>query len=131
MPAGAEDNVELRLKVNMGRRVKKLKKLRRRMRLWGVGEVIAIGLAVWPLVTRVFLENLPFFSEGGVLFGSLWAQVLAMVAVGFVGALLSAQQYKRDKDKYDRLRAGTREQGHGASRLGHKSSSRPRIARSP
>lgn len=102
-----KENVEQRLKLNMCRRVKKLKKLRRRLRMWGVGEVLAIALAAWPLVTRVFLDTLPIFSEGGALFGAGWAQVLAMVAAGFVGALLCAQQYKRDKDKFDRLRSGT------------------------
>ena len=43
VPEKKEDNVEQRLKVGMGRRVKKLKKLRRRMRLWGVGEVVAVS----------------------------------------------------------------------------------------
>lgn len=107
MATNSEDTVESRLKENVSRRVKKLKKLRRRMRIWGVGEVLAIALAVWPLVTRVFLDNLPFFSEGGALFGAGWAQVLAMVAAGFVGALMCAQQYKRDKDKYNHIRSGT------------------------
>lgn len=99
--------MELRLKLNVSRRVKKLKKLRRRLRLWGVCEVIAIALAVWPLVTQVFLNNLPFFSDNGLLFGAGGAQVLVFVAAGFVGALLCSQQHKRDKDKFDRIRAGT------------------------
>jgi hypothetical protein len=107
LQAKEEDNVELRLKLNVSRRVKKLKKLRRRLRIWGVAEVLCIALAAWPLVMRVFLENLPFFAEGGTLFGAGWAQVFAMVGAGFLGALLCSQQHKRDKDKFDRIRAGT------------------------
>ncbi len=102
-----QDTVEQRLKLNVYRRVKKLKKLRRRMRMWGVVEVLGVAAAAWTLTTRVLLNNLPFFAEGGVLFGEGWAPVLAVVAAGILGVILCSDQYKRDKEKYNRIRAGT------------------------
>lgn len=99
--------VEQKLKLPVQKRVKKLKKLRRRLRLWSVAGALCVAAAAAPPLLYLVTGSMPAVSfENGLYVSGDWAVVLGMILVGLLGAMLFYNQYKRDKDKYDRIRAG-------------------------
>jgi hypothetical protein len=99
--------VEQKLKIAVFKRVKKLKKLRRRQRLWGAVGALCAVLASSPLVYFLATGSMPAISfDTSLYISGDWAFVIGAVAVGLLGAMLFYGQYKRDKDKYDKIRAG-------------------------
>ena len=100
-------DVEQKLKLGVFKRVKKLKKLRRRMRLWGVAGIMCAICASSPLVIFIFTGALPRISVDKFLdFSGDWGTVLGMIMVGLAGTMLFYRQFRFDKEKYDRIRAG-------------------------
>jgi hypothetical protein len=99
--------VEAKLKIAVFKRIKKLKKLRRRMRLWGaIGVVFAIT-ACAPLVYYLATNTLPAISFDKTIFiANEWAVVIGTIMVGWLGSMLFYGQFRREKDKYDKIRAG-------------------------
>jgi hypothetical protein len=99
--------VEQRLKIAVAKRVRKLKKLRRRMRLWGAAGAVCAVIASSPLVYYLATGSMPAVSFDSSLYVSGdWAVILGAIAVGLFGSMLFYNQHKRDKEKYDKIRAG-------------------------
>jgi hypothetical protein len=99
--------VELKLKIAVFKRVKKLKKLRRRQRLWGAVGALCAVVACSPLLYYLATGSMPAISfDSSLYISGDWAVILGAVIVGLFGSMLFYAQYKRDKDKYDRIRAG-------------------------
>lgn len=105
--AGDQSVVENRLKPSILKRVKKLKKLRRRMRMWGSAGAACAVVAGAPPVYYLITGNMPAISFDGSLFISGdWAVIIGMILVGLFGSMLFYAQFRRVKDKYDKIRAG-------------------------
>lgn len=99
--------VETRLKLPVLKRVKKLKKLRRRMRLWGACGAMLAVTGCGPLLYYLFSGTLPPISfEHTIYISNEWAVIAGTVLIGWLGSMLFYGQYKRDKDKFDKIRAG-------------------------
>jgi hypothetical protein len=99
--------VEPKLKLAVLKRVKKLKKLRRRQRLWGAAGVTFAVVASAPLLYCLITGALPAISFGDTIYiADGWAVLVGCVFVGWLGSMLFYGQYRRDKDKYDKIRAG-------------------------
>lgn len=99
--------VESKLKLSVLKRVKKLKKLRRRQRLWGGAGVTFALLASTPLLYCLVTGALPAISFGDTVYiADEWAALAGCVFVGWLGSMLFYGQFRRDKDKYDKIRAG-------------------------
>lgn len=105
--AAVHSDVEKKLKLTVAKRIKKLKKLRRRMRMWGSAGAICAIIAAVPLVYYLVTGNMPAISfDNTIWISGDWAPIIGAVIVGLFGSMLFYAQYKRDKDKYDRIRAG-------------------------
>ncbi len=99
--------VEAKLKLPVLKRVKKLKKLRRRMRLWGACGVLLAATGCGPLLYYLLSGKLPPITfEQTLHISSEWAIIAGTVLIGWLGSMLFYGQFKRDKDKYDKIRAG-------------------------
>jgi hypothetical protein len=99
--------VDQRLKLAFQKRMKKMMKLRRRMRLWGAAGAVCAVLATAPLIYFLITGMLPAISFDSSLFVSGdWAFVVGAIAVGLFGSMVFYNQLKRDRDKFDKLRAG-------------------------
>lgn len=99
--------VEKKLKLAVLKRVKKLRKLRRRMRLWGMCGVLLAITGCAPLCYYLLTGNLPAITfENTIYIADEWAVVIGTILIGWLGSMLFYGQYKRDKDKYDKIRAG-------------------------
>ncbi len=104
MPGSA---VQPKLKLAVLKRVKKLIKLRRRQRLWGGAGAVFAALAAMPLLYCLATGTLPAVSFGETVYISDgWAALAGCVFMGWLGSMLFYGQFRRDKDKYDRIRAG-------------------------
>lgn len=98
---------ESNLKPSVRKRVNKLKKLRRRMRMWGAAGAVCAVAAGAPPVYYLATGNMPAVSfESALFLSGDWAVVIALIAVGLFGSMLFYAQYRRDKDKFDKIRAG-------------------------
>lgn len=103
----AGSSVEQKLKLAVLKRMKKLKKLRRRMRLWGATGVTFAILACAPLLYCMATNSLPAITfENTIYIANGWSVIIGCVFIGWLGALLFYGQFRRDKDKYDKIRAG-------------------------
>ena len=99
--------VEQKLKLAVLKRIKKLKKLRRRQRMWGIAGALCAILACAPLLMYVITGEMPMATLDTYLFMlEDWAVPIACVIVGMAGTVIFYRQYRRDKDKYDGIRAG-------------------------
>ncbi len=99
--------VERRLKLPVLKRVKKLRKLRRRMRLWGSCGALLAVTGCGPLLYYLFSGSLPAISfDQTIYISDEWAVIAGTVLIGWLGSMLFYGQYKRDKDKFDKIRAG-------------------------
>lgn len=99
--------VEQKLKLAFLQRLKKMTKLRRRMRLWGTAGAVCAVLASAPLVYFLVTGSLPAVSFDSSFYASDdWAFVIGAVAVGLFGSTVFYGQLKRDREKFDKLRAG-------------------------
>lgn len=99
--------IEKKLKLAVQKRIKKLKKLRRRTRMWGIAGMICAITACAPLLYFLLTDNIPAVSfEKTIYISSDCAVIVGCLGVGWLGAMLFYGQYKRDKDKYDNIRAG-------------------------
>jgi hypothetical protein len=95
------------LKESMKKRIKKLVKQRRRMRMWGAAGALCAVLAGAPPAYFLATGNMPALSfDGAIFISGDWAVVIGMIAVGLFGSMLCYSQFKRDKDKFDKIRAG-------------------------
>ena len=101
------DDVRERLKLPVQRRVKKLIRLRRRLRLWGVAGVLSAITAAAPPTLYLLTGIHPAVNDANVFdFSRAWVTPLVMIGAGLFGTLLFYRQYRKDKDKYDRIRSG-------------------------
>jgi hypothetical protein len=99
--------VEQRLKLAFLQRLKKMTKLRRRMRLWGAAGAVCAVLASAPLVYFLVTGSLPAVSfDSSHYVSDDWAFVIGAVAAGLFGSTVFYGQLKRDRDKFEKLRAG-------------------------
>lgn len=103
----SELDVDLKLKLPMSKRVKKLIKLRRHMRMWGGAGALCSVLAATPLVYYLLTGKMPSISfDESLYFSSDWMVIIGAVIVGLFGSMVFYSQYRRDKDKYDKIRSG-------------------------
>lgn len=103
----AEAELRQKLKLPMQRRVKKLMRLRVRLRLWGVAGIVCAIIAATPPVLFLGTGARPAVNSGDVFtFSRGWVGPLVAIAAGLFGTMLFYRQYRRDKEKYDRIRAG-------------------------
>jgi hypothetical protein len=99
--------IEQKLKSTFQKRIKKLKKLRRRMRMWNAAGMVCAIAASSPLVYFLFTGNMPpIVLDLPMYIAPEWAMVLSVIGVSLVGMLVFYTQYKRDKDKFDKIRSG-------------------------
>ena len=100
--------IQRNLKLPIGKRVKKLIKLRRRMRMWGSAGAVCAVIASAPLVYYLVSGRMPPISfDNAIFISGDWATVIGAVIVGLFGTMLFYGQFRRDKDKLDKLRAAT------------------------
>lgn len=98
---------EQKLRPTFQKRIKKLKKLRHRMRLWNMAGILCAIAASSPLVYFLFTGNMPaIVLDLPMYIAPEWATVLSVMGVGLLGAMVFYNQYKRDKDKFDKVRSG-------------------------
>lgn len=99
--------LEQRLKIAVFKRIKKLRKLRRRMRLWGAAGALCSIIAAAPLLYYLATGTMPAISfDSSLYISGDWAVIIGAITVGLFGSMLFYNQFKRDKDKYDKIRAG-------------------------
>ena len=99
--------LEEKLKKTFLKRIEKMQKLRRSMRLWGAAGAVCAIVASAPIVYFLFTGNMPALSfDMPIYISPDWAVVIGMLAVGLFGSMVFYSQFKRAKDKLDKMRSG-------------------------